>query len=114
MLWSGGLCFVWLALLSLVSDVWGATTWGGFFRVVGANSIVAYVMSWALEVPVIEAVKRHFGVVFSYAADRFATMFSEEKAGFAQIESLLYGVAVLVVFWLVLLWLYRQRIFVRI
>lgn len=113
-LWSGGLCFVWLAVLSSVSDVWGFTTWGGFFRVVGANSIVAYVMSWALEGPVIEAVKRHFGAVFSYAADRFAAVVSEEKAGLAQIESLFYGVSVLVVFWLVLLWLYRQRIFVRI
>ncbi len=29
-LWSGGLCFVWLAVLSLVSDVWGFTTWEVF------------------------------------------------------------------------------------
>ncbi len=79
MLWSGGLCFVWLAVLSLVSDVWGVTTGEVFFRVVGANSIVAYVMSWALEGPVIEAVKRHFGAVFSYAADRFAAVFLKKK-----------------------------------
>jgi heparan-alpha-glucosaminide N-acetyltransferase len=113
-LWSGGLCFVWLAVLSQVCDVWKFTAWGGFFTVVGANSIVAYVMSWTLEGPVIEAMKRHFGAIFSYAADRFATMLSSEKAGLTQLESLFYGVSVLVVFWIVLLWLYRQRIFVRI
>jgi hypothetical protein len=36
-------------------------------------------MSWTLEGPVIEAVKRHFGVFFSYAADRFAPWFLKKK-----------------------------------
>jgi predicted acyltransferase len=113
-LWSGGLCFVWLAILSQVSDVRRFTKWGGFFLVVGANSIVAYVMSWTLEGPVIEALKRHMGGVFTYGADRLASLMNEDQAAIAKIEPVLFGVAVLVVFWFALLWLYRQRIFVRI
>lgn len=113
-LWSGGLCFLWMATLSLVTDVWRFTKWGGFFLVVGANSIVAYVMSWALEGPVIEALKRHFGGVFSFAANRIAALLSEDKARVLEVETVLLGVAVLGVFWIVLFWLRRQRIFVRI
>lgn len=113
-LWSGGLCFLWLAALSLLCDEWRITRWGGFFRVVGANSIVAYVMSWTLEGPVIDALKRHFGGFFSAAAERLTNLVSAEDSRMADLEAVLLGLGVLGIFWLVLFWLYRQRIFVRI
>ena len=69
--------------------------------VIGANSIVAYVMSWTIERFVGENLVRHFG-----------------RAPFlvlgAHFEHVLLGAAVLVVFWLILHWLYKRRIFVRI
>lgn len=113
-LWSGGICFLWLGVLSLICDKWGFTRWGGFFLVVGANSIVAYVMSWTLKVPVSEALLRHFGGWFEAAAKSLASLASTQESAIPIVQELLVGVGVLGVFWLGLYWLYRQRIFVRI
>jgi predicted acyltransferase len=100
--------------LSLICDKWGFTRWGGFFLVVGANSIVAYVMSWTLKVPVSEALLRHFGGWFEAAAKSLASLASTQESAIPIVQELLVGVGVLGVFWLGLYWLYRQRIFVRI
>ena len=68
---------------------------------IGANSIAVYVMSWTMESFVRDALVRHLG-----------------RAPFAVLgapfEPVLRGAAVLLVFWLILLWMYRRKIFVRI
>jgi heparan-alpha-glucosaminide N-acetyltransferase len=69
--------------------------------VIGANSIAVYVMSWTMEVWVRDAWVRHLG------AARFA-IFG------APFEPVLKGAAVLLTFWLILLWMYRRKIFLRI
>jgi predicted acyltransferase len=75
--------------------------WGTFWKVIGANSIVAYVMSWTLEEPIKMAVERHFGWLLDIAARDTA-------------QPLLLGAIVLVIFWIILKWLDRQKIYVRI
>lgn len=100
-LWSGGICFLWLLVLHWICDVAGFWQWAYPWRVIGANSIVAYVMSWTLEQPTVAAIERHFGwLVDRVVSDEFRPM--------------LLGAMTLAFFWLVLQWLYRQRIFVRI
>jgi heparan-alpha-glucosaminide N-acetyltransferase len=69
--------------------------------VIGANSILAYVMAHGWENFIVRSLKLHLG------ADIF------EHFGKAY-EPLVAGLTVLVVFWLILWWLYRQRIFIRI
>ena len=66
-----------------------------------ANSIAVYVMSWTMERFVSSALVRHLGtapfLVFG-----------------APFEPVLKGFGVLLVFWLILFWMYRRRIFLRI
>ncbi len=111
-LWSGGLCFVWLAVLNLVCDIGGYQRWGFPFLVIGANSITAYVMSSTVREPIRLAIERHFGY--------FLEKFREFLAGWFQLDAplalkpLILGVLTLGVMWLILLWMYRKRIFIKI
>jgi predicted acyltransferase len=100
-LYSGGLVVAILAVLYGVIEIKGWRRWAFPLLVVGANSIAVYVMSWTMEEFVRGALVRHLG-----------------RAPFAMLgapfEPVLRGAGVLLVFWLVLLWMYRRRIFVRI
>ncbi|MFM8572943.1 MAG: acyltransferase family protein [Pirellula sp.] len=100
-LFSGSICFVWLLVLSWICDDAGLTRWSFFFRVIGANSIVAYVMSWTIEEWVKQAIERHFG----FAIQAWVP---------AEFRDFFLGLCVLAVFWLILFWLYRRKIFVKI
>lgn len=98
---SGGLCFLTLGGLFAIADWRGWRNWAWPLMVIGANSIVAYVMSWTLEGPTKAFLKRHLGEgPFGVAGQTW--------------EPVLLGAAVLLAMWLILLWLFRQRIFVRI
>jgi predicted acyltransferase len=100
-LYSGGLVVLMLAALYALIEWRGWKRWSFPLLVVGANSIAIYVMSWTLEGFVASALERHLG-----------------KAPFlllgAPFEPVLRGLAVLLVFWVVLFWMYRRRIFLRI
>jgi predicted acyltransferase len=100
-LWSGGICFLWLLVLCWILDDARYTRWSYFFRVIGANSIVAYVMSWTIESSVGQAIERHFGfAIRGLVPDAYRTF--------------VLGWLILLVFWLILDWLFRRKIFVRI
>jgi len=100
-LFSGAICFLWLLVLSWVCDDARLTSWSFFFRVIGANSIVAYVMSWTIEGWLKQAIERHFGfAIKTWVPEPYRAFF--------------LGFSVLLIFWLILLWLSRRKIFVRI
>lgn len=111
-LWSGGLCFAWLAVLNLVCDIGGIKKWGFPFLVIGANSIAAYFMSGTIKEPIRLAIDRHFGY--------FLDLFRESVAKGLQLENpmvlkpLILGALTLGVIWLILYWMYRKRIFIKI
>ena len=94
-------------MVLLIAGFYGLVEWKGWTRwafpliVIGANSIAIYVLSWTLELFVISALLRQFGPGW------FAILG-------APFEPVLRGAAVLVVFWLILYWMYRRRIFLRI
>ena len=60
-LFSGGCCMAWLLALHLICDVGKWQTWVFPFVVIGANSILIYVMSWTLVKPIEELLLRHLG-----------------------------------------------------
>lgn len=106
---------VWTSSYTLYSGGWVVLILAGFYAlidwkewrdwsfplvVVGMNSIAIYVMAWTMKDFVGGALARHFGSVFGVAGATF--------------ESVLHGFAVLIVFWCILLWMYRKKIFLRI
>ena len=100
-LFSGGWCFLILAAFYLTTDWIGYAGWSYPLRVIGANSIVAYCAAHLIESFILDSFRIHLG----------STVFKQFGPEY---EPLVSGVAVLLVLWLILFWLYRQRIFVRI
>ena len=100
-LYSGGLVILMLAVFYAAIEWKGWRRWAFPLLVIGANSIAAYVMSWTLEPFVSAALVRHLGA------------WPFEILG-APFEPVLRGLGVVLVFWGILFWMYRRRIFLRI
>ena len=100
-LFSGGWCFLMMAGFFVLNDVAGTTGWSMPLRVVGANSIAAYVLAHTIHGFVLESFRIHLGrKIFSVFGSNY--------------EPLIAGATVLLVYWLILFWMYRRRIFLRI
>jgi predicted acyltransferase len=100
-LWSGGLCLLMLAGLYQAIDVRGWRRWAFPLVVVGMNSIAAYCSEWLFMRFIADALKTHLGEgAFHVFGDAYAP--------------LLLGACVLGIIWIVLYWMYRRRIFLRI
>ena len=100
-LFSGGLCFWLLAVFYVVIDVRQHRRWAFPLIVIGMNSIAAYVIAHLLEEPLANTFRTHLG------AEAF------EFLGTAY-EPLLQGAAILAAFWLILLWMYRRKLFLKV
>jgi predicted acyltransferase len=103
-LWSSSfvlLCAGWslalLALFYLVIDVWRLRAWSLLFVVIGSNSILIYLA-------------RRF-VAFGYTTH---FLFDGVLRTTGPLQPLLWAIAVVLVEWLLLLFLYRKRIFLRV
>jgi heparan-alpha-glucosaminide N-acetyltransferase len=100
-LFSGGWCCLLLAGFFAVIDAAGRRAWAFPLIVVGMNSIAAYCLSWLIEKFVAETLLVHLGRDFF-------------KLFGAAYEPLLHGAATLLVMWLLLFWMYRRKLFLRI
>ncbi|WP_422930281.1 acyltransferase family protein [Singulisphaera sp. PoT] len=100
-LYSGGICFLFMAAFYLLNDVSGWAGWSFPLRVIGMNSIAAYCMSGLFESFFHKRLEAHLG------ADSFKIL-GEAYA------PLLHGAAVLLILWLILYWMYRRAIFLRV
>ena len=98
---SAGWAAIFLALFYYVIDVRGWRRWAFPFLVVGMNSIAMYVIVHIAEGYTEAALKTHLG----------RGTFQLFGAAY---EPILIGAASLLIFWLMLLWMYRRRIFIRI
>jgi heparan-alpha-glucosaminide N-acetyltransferase len=100
-LYSGGLILLILAGFYAAIEMRGWKRWSFPLMVIGANSIAIYVMSWTMEHFASESLATHVGSApFLLLGPPF--------------EPVLRGVAVLLVFWWVLHWMYRRKIFIKI
>lgn len=100
-LFSGGWAFLFLAFFYLVMDLWRLRGWAFVLVVVGMNSIAAYLIAHLFDDFIAKALPRHLGANLFNAAGK-------------DYEPLLHGAAVLLVEWLLLWWMYRRKIFLRI
>jgi predicted acyltransferase len=100
-LFSGGVCFFFLAAFSWVIDVKGNRRWAFPLVVVGMNSIAAYLIDhlWG------DFIRDNLHINLGYQVFRvFGT----------GLEPLMLGIAMMLIFWLILYWMYRRKIFLRI
>jgi len=100
-LYSGGLILLILAGFYAAIELKGWRKWSFPLLVIGANSIAIYVMSWTIEHFISSALVRHLSPApFAIMGPPF--------------EPVLRGLGVLIVFWLILFWMWRRKIFLRI
>jgi predicted acyltransferase len=100
-LFSGGMCFFFLAVFSWIIDVKGFRRWAFPLVVVGMNSIAAYLIAHLWEDFILSNLHIHLGY----------QVFRVFGVG---LEPLMVGTAVMSIYWLILFWMYRRRIFLRI
>jgi heparan-alpha-glucosaminide N-acetyltransferase len=100
-LFSGGACFLLLAAFSWVIEVKQYRRWAFPLVVVGLNSIAAYLIAHLCEDFVASSLRIHLGL----------RPFQILGPG---LQPLLLGGTILLCFWLMLFWMYRRKIFLRI
>jgi len=100
-LWSGGMCFFFLATFAWIIDIKGFRRWSFPLVVVGLNSIAAYMIAHLCEEFLISTLHTHFG-------------FAPFRVFGPGYELFLLGVGVMFCYWLMLYWMYRKKIFIKI
>ena len=84
-----------------MTDIRGWRAWAFPLVVIGMNSIAAYCMAHLFDGFIAKSLTTHFG------ANTF-------KIFGPAYQTLLHGAAILLVLWLLLFWMYRRRLFLRI
>ena len=101
-LFSGGICFLFLALFYWLIDVRGKKSWAFFLMVIGANSIAAYVIAdGGVRDMLSNSLHIHLGQNYDH-------LFG------AEYSSLVNGLLVLFLEWLILYWMYKRKIFIKV
>jgi predicted acyltransferase len=100
-LFSGGICFLFLSAFSWVIEMKGYRRWAFPLLVVGMNSIAAYLIAHLCENFVESSLRINLG----------ERPFAILGGG---LEPLLFGATMLLIYWLMLLWMYRRKVFLRI
>lgn len=100
-LFSGGWCFLLTAGFYYVVDVLGQKRWSFPLMVIGMNSIAAYCIAHLFEGFILKNLTTHFR---SSAFGIFGKPY----------EPFVHGAATLIVMWLILFWMYRRKLFLRI
>lgn len=100
-LFSGGWCFLLLAAFYAVIDAAGKKRWSFPLAVIGMNSLAAYCLAHVLELP---WVKNFVGI--------FAAVISGGPG--SPYETLVRGGMILILFWLILFVMHREKLHLRI
>ena len=99
-LWSGGICFLYLIVFSWIVDVKGFRRAAYPLIIVGMNSIAAYMMAHLFE----EFIQTNLRINSFGLFQMFGPVF----------EPLVLGAITLAIYWLILRWMYENKIFLRI
>ena len=100
-LFSGGVCFLFLAGFSWIVDVKGYRKWAFPLVVIGMNSIAAYMIAHLFERFIADSFRINLG---PHAFQIFGV----------GLEPFIQGAAVLLFYWLILFWMYRRKLFLRV
>jgi predicted acyltransferase len=93
-----GITTLLLASFYLIIDVGGYSKWAFFFVVFGANSIAIYMMAHLFD----------FRLIGNIFVGGFSSLFASNVQDFIQ------AVAAMVVMWLIMYWMYRNKTFIKI
>jgi predicted acyltransferase len=99
-LFSGGCCFVLLAAFYWIVDIRDKKKWFFILMVIGMNSIAAYVIADGFGSFITKTLYVHLGRYDQVFGDAYST--------------LVKGLFVLTIEWLILYWMYRKKIFLKI
>ena len=108
-LFSGGICLYLLAAFYAVIDIWQLRRWAFPWIVIGMNSIAAYGLAESSEGSIEKNLKIHFGHDTFKCFDRWFHLPPGQTY-----EPVVAGAAIMLVTWLILHYMYRNKIFVRI
>ena len=97
---SGGCCFLILLVFHLVNDQLGLTRPFHLLKVIGMNSIVAYVATWILPDMIERSISIHF--------PGFSNLFGEDWS------TIMNGSVIVTLIWLLLYWMHRRKLYVKI
>jgi heparan-alpha-glucosaminide N-acetyltransferase len=100
-LYSGGLVILILAGFFVLIECKGRLAWAFPLIVVGMNSMAIYVMSWTMESFFRGALERHLGWIISAAIS-------------PTFQPIVYGLGIMLSYWLILFWMYRRKLFLKI
>ena len=100
-LFSGGICFLFLAAFSWIIDIKGYRRWAFPLVVVGINSIAAYLLVHLWQDFIVDNLHIHLG-------------YNIFRAFGTGLEPLMLGITVMLIYWTILYWMYRRKIFLRI
>jgi predicted acyltransferase len=100
-LFSGGWCFLLLAAFYWVIDVMKVKGWAFPLIVIGVNSIAAYVIAHLFDGFIEKNLLTHLG---SGVFNAFGTAY----------QPFIHGAVTLAVMWLILYWMYRRKLFLKI
>ena len=96
-LFSGGICLLFLATFYLIIDVWGFKKWAFGFIVIGSNAISVYTATRLFDF-------RQIADIFVIGLEKYlGTSFN-----------LIQAVAAFIIIWLILWWIYKMKIFIKI
>ncbi len=101
-IFSGGICFLFLSFFFGVVDIANKRKWAFFFKVLGVNSIAAYVIA--------------DGGMRGYISNALHTHLGQQYDQFAGVAyaPFINGILVLFLEWLILYWMYKRKIFIKI
>jgi predicted acyltransferase len=99
-LFSGGTCFLFLAAFSWIVDIRKHRSIAFPLVVVGTNSIAAYVMAGLCR----EFFENSFRIHMGWALNILGVAF----------QTIVLGTLILATYWVILFWMYRRKIFIRI
>lgn len=97
---TGGISFLLLALFYLIIDVWGFTKWSFFFRVIGMNSIFIYLFATGLIVNLSYTSKSLLGWTASSLGENA--------------YQLIIVLGNISISWLLLYFMYKKKIFIKV
>jgi predicted acyltransferase len=100
-IFSGGICFLFLAFFYGVIDVAGKKRWTFVLKVIGVNSIAAYVIAHVLPNFISSSLHIHLGQ-------------SYDQLFGAPYATLVNGFLVLLFEWLIVYWMYKRKLFIKI
>ena len=100
-IFSGGWCLLLMAFFYYIIDIYQQQKWSYWLMIIGMNSIAAYIFAHTIDGYISKALHTHLG-------ENYDTIFG------IPYRILLHGGLILLFEWLILNWMYKKKIFIRV